>query len=92
MRQKRIDAKPILLAALKGEPIPEGRRLALPYCRFIFAHYLREKCKNLEEIGKVLNKNHSTVSYYLQKYDEEYKYNPEFRELADWFNLIKEEV
>ena len=51
-----------------------------------------KKNKIQEEIGKVLNKGRSTVPYYLQKYDEEYKYNTEFRELADWFNLIKEEV
>ena len=44
------------------------------------------------EIGAVMNRERSTVSYYLRKYDEEYKYNPEFRELADWFNQIKEQI
>lgn len=88
----RIDPKPILLAALKGEQIPLGRYKNITYCRFVWAHHLRLRYKNLEEIGAAMGKNHSTISYYLRKYDEEYKYNSEFGELADWFNLIKEQL
>ena len=80
-----------MLIALRGDPIPEGRYASITYCRFIWARYLRERCKNQEEVGAVMNKNRSTISYYLRKYDEEYRFNPEFRELADWFNLIKEQ-
>ena len=39
-----------------------------------------------------MGKDRATVSHYDIKYDEEYEYNPEFRELADWFNLIKEQI
>jgi chromosomal replication initiation ATPase DnaA len=46
----------------------------------------------LEKIGNRLNKDHATVSYYDRKYDENYRFNPEFRELADWFNIVKEEM
>ena len=88
----RIDPRPILLAALKGEQIPPGRYMDITYCRFIMARHLRLRYKNQEEIGAAMGKNHSTVSYYLRKYDVEDKYIPEFRELADWFNLIKEQI
>ena len=75
-----------------GEQIPPGRCKNITYCGFIWARYLRERCKNQEEVGALMNRNRSTISYYLSKYDAEYKYNPEFRELADWFNLIKEQI
>lgn len=88
----RINPKPILLAALMGEQIPPSRKVGVVYSRFIFANYLRLQRKNQEEIGAVMNRERSTISYYLRKYDEEYRFNPEFRELADWFNLIKEEM
>ena len=91
MREK-IDPKPILLAALKGEQIPPGRKVGVVYSRFIFANHLRLQRKNQEEIGAVMNRNRSTISYYLRKYDEEYRFHPEFRELADWFNIVKEEM
>jgi hypothetical protein len=90
--RKRIDPKPILLAALKGEEIPPDRYKNITYCRFIMARHLRLQRKNQEEIGAEMNRDRSTISYYLRKYDEEYKYNPEFRELADWFNIVKEEM
>lgn len=88
--RKRINPKPILLAALQGEQIPPGRYMDITYCRFILACHLRLQYNNQEEIGAVMGKHRSTISYYLRKYDEEYRFNPEFRELADWFNQIKE--
>lgn len=87
----RIDPRPILLAALKGERIPPGRYMDITYCRFIMARHLRLQYKNQEQIGAAMGKHHSTISYYMRKYDEEYRSNPEFRELADWFNQIKEQ-
>lgn len=90
--RKRINPKPILLAALMGEQIPPGRYKNITYCRLIWARHLRLRYKNQEEIGAVMNRDRSTVSYYLRKYDEEYRFNPEFRELADWFNIIKEQI
>ena len=89
---KRIDPQPILLAALMGEQIPPGSYMDITYCRFIWARHLRLQGLSLKEIGNRLNKNHATVSYYDRKYDENYRFNPEFRELADWFNIVKEEM
>jgi hypothetical protein len=88
----QIDPKPILLAALKGEEIPHGGYKNITYCRYIWARHLRLLYKNQEEVGAEMNRNRSTISYYLRKYDEEYEFNPEFREFADWFNQIKEQL
>lgn len=90
--RKRIDPKPILLSALKGEAIPPGRKMGLVYCRIIVARHHREQGKTQEEVGACLGKDRATISYYDRKYDMEYKYNPEFRELADWFNQMKEQL
>lgn len=89
--RKRIDPRPILLAALKGEEIPPGRKLGVVYSRFIFANHLRTQGKTTEDIAAYMGKDHATVSHYINKYTVEYKFNPEFRKIADWFNLIKEQ-
>lgn len=60
--RKRINPKPILLAALKGERIPPGGYMDITYCRFIMARHLRLQGLGLEEIGNRLNKDHATVS------------------------------
>jgi hypothetical protein len=87
----RINPKPILLAALKGERIPPGRKMGVVYSRFIFTRYMREQGRTTEDITAYMGKDRATVSHYDIKYDEEYEFNPEFRELADWFNIIKEQ-
>ena len=46
--RKRINPKPILLAALQGEEIPPGRCKNITYCRFIWARHLRLRYKNQE--------------------------------------------
>jgi hypothetical protein len=88
----RIDPKPILLAALRGEEIPPGRKMGVVYSRFIFTRYLRAQGKTTEDIAAYMGKDHATVSHYINKYTVEYEFNQEFRELADWFNQIKEQI
>ena len=38
-------------------------------------------------IGKIMERNHSSIIYYLKMYDAEYRYNQEFRNFA---NAMKE--
>ena len=85
MRQRHFPIHDILLAALRGETIPDGQYRDLAWCRYIMSHYYRPRCKNLEEVGAKVGKHHSSVSYYLKKYEDEYKYNPTFRVYAEWF-------
>lgn len=43
-------------------------------------------------IGKRINKHHSTVFYYINKYEDLYEYDKDFRELADRFNNKLKEI
>lgn len=51
--------------------------------RMIVAYHLRTQGRTVSDIGFMLNRNHSTISYYLKKYDDEYRFNEDFRNLAD---------
>lgn len=42
-----------------------------------------------EMVGKALKRNHSTIVYYNGLYENEYKFNSEFRKLAD--SIMKKE-
>ena len=51
--------------------------------RMIVAYHLRLMGWTLLDIGYMLNRDHSTIIYYLKKYDDEYRLNEDFRNLAD---------
>ena len=53
------------------------------YPRMVVAYHLRTQSLTYEDIGYMLNRDHSTIMYYIKKYDDEYRYNEEFRKLAD---------
>ncbi len=60
------------------------RRHDLVMARVIISEYLRRvPLLNTKRTGEALNKSHSTVSYYSKVYENEYKYNPRFRKMAD---------
>jgi hypothetical protein len=50
------------------------------YARMIFAHYCREQGATVQRIADEMKHNHSTIVYYIRKYKDDYKFNPEFRE------------
>jgi chromosomal replication initiation ATPase DnaA len=55
----------------------------LVYQRFIIINYIRNNYPNtLVEIGKIFNRDHTTIKYALDKYKDEKKYNHFFIELA----------
>jgi chromosomal replication initiation ATPase DnaA len=49
--------------------------------RIIIAFALRQKGVSTTQIGKLLNRDHSTVIYYLAKYYEKQKKSPTFEEM-----------
>lgn len=53
------------------------------YARMLFAHYCVEVSIPKKTICKELNRNISTVGYYLSKYPFEIKHNAEFRYLEN---------
>lgn len=50
--------------------------------------YLRRKpgLATYEKIGKELNRNHSTIIYYVRRYVDSVKYSHQFRELTKMVN------
>jgi len=65
-----------------------SRRKIYFYARMIFAYYSWCTDMRVVEIGKLLNRSHCSICYYLKKYYDEIKYNPEFRQL----NMSKTDV
>lgn len=52
------------------------------YARLIYTDRCRNMGMDNKRISLILNRDRATIAYYLGKYDDELKYNPEFRELA----------
>ncbi|MGN0929860.1 MAG: helix-turn-helix domain-containing protein [Alphaproteobacteria bacterium] len=60
----------------------KNRARNLLYPRITISYYLRDRL-NLSNamIGKMLNRKHSTITYYINEvYPNEHKYNKEFRD------------
>lgn len=49
------------------------------YARMIFAQLCREEGTTVSRIAKEMQHNHATVVYYLKKFQDDYKFTPEFR-------------
>ena len=68
--------------------VGKRREVPLPFARAMIAKTIRETHDiSLIEIGRIINRNHSTIIFYIKMYDTEYKYNQEFRNFA---NAMKE--
>lgn len=68
----------------------ERRTRDTVFARMIFAWH----CRNMrpDDIGRILNRDRCTVIYYLNRYEDEVKYNPSFAKLAEKVEkrLVKE--
>jgi hypothetical protein len=52
------------------------------FARMIFAHYCRATGATVVRVAEEMKHNHSTIVYYLRKFQDDHKFNREFRELA----------
>ena len=59
-----------------------GRQRSLVYARFIYCHHAALAGDTAISIARELGHKHSNISYYLRHYEQEYKYNREFRNAA----------
>lgn len=64
------------------------RKRIVHYCRMLATECCMEKYETKAEIANKLNRDHSTIVYYAKNFHKEYKYNKEFRNLAD--KVLKE--
>ena len=56
-----------------------SRKRRQVYARMIFAQLCRQEGATVLRIAKEMSRNHATVIYYLKKYQDDYKFTPEFR-------------
>lgn len=67
-----------------------SRKQDVVYTRMTIAHFLRKYTKlSTTEIGKLINRDHATILYYLKAYDSEFRFNKDFRNFAE---RIKEDL
>lgn len=59
------------------------------FARMIFAYYCCEVELTPKEIAKYIHRDYTTIHHYLRKYNDECKYNPSFRIIAE---QIKEKL
>lgn len=53
------------------------------FARMLFVYHCRRNRMKLVEIAKYVHRDHSSMVYSLKKYDDEKKFNPNFRVLAE---------
>ena len=67
-----------------------SRKQDVVYTRMTIAYFLRRHTTlSTTEIGRLINRDHSTIVHYLKTYDSEFRFNKEFRNFA---KSIKEEL
>lgn len=87
---KIIDKACALWGVGRQDVLGKSRNMPLPFARSMVAKTLRDAYGlSYPKIGKILNRNHSTIFKYFKMYDAEYKYNQVFRNFAD---IMKEVV
>lgn len=59
------------------------------FARMLFAHLCHKNKLKQKEIAKYINRDYTTVHHYLRKYNDECKFNPSFRVIAQ---QIKEKL
>ena len=58
------------------------------YARMLFVYHCRRLKMTLTQIAKHVHRDHSSMLHFLRKYDDDFKFNPQFRELAEKVNQL----
>jgi hypothetical protein len=65
------------------EIVGDSRERNHVYARMIYACFCRKQGATVTGIAKEMKRNHSTIIYYLKKYNDDFRFNKCFRELAE---------
>lgn len=68
--------------------ITKSRKRDGVFARMIFVYHCRKRKMKLIQIAKYVHRDHSSMLHLLKKYDDDFKYNPQFREMATRVNNI----
>jgi len=66
----------------------KNRKTDLFYARMLFVHKCKENGIEPPVAAKIIKRDRTTVLYMIKKYDEEVKFNPKFRRMAEKLNEI----
>ena len=58
------------------------------FARMIFVHHCRENKMRLIQIGKYINRDHTSILHLLNKYNDDFRFNDIFRTMATRVNEI----
>lgn len=58
------------------------------YARMLFVYHCRRNKMKLAQIAKYVHRDHSSTLHLLKKYEDDFKYNPQFRDMAIKVNNI----
>lgn len=58
------------------------------FARMLFVYHCRQLKMTLTQIAKHVHRDHSSMLHFLRKYDDDFKYNPQFREMATKINEL----
>lgn len=71
-----------------GEYITKSRKRDGFFARMIFVYHCRMHKMKLTKIAEYVHRDHSTMLHLLKKYQDDFKYSPQFREMAIRVNNI----
>jgi chromosomal replication initiation ATPase DnaA len=60
----------------------DSRERNCVYARMAYAYFCKEQGATITDIAAEMRRHHSTVIYYLKKFEDDRKFNPKFREIA----------
>ena len=91
--EKIIDKACEIWGVESKEVLKDNRQQKLIFVRAIISYTLFYVLHlSLSEIGRNLNRSHSSISHHLKIYKTEYQYNKEFRIFANAMNDIVLEI
>ena len=66
----------------------DSRNRNIVFARMIYSHYCKQRGEAITSIADEMKHDHSTIIYYLKKFDDDYKYNPKFKEIVNRIESI----
>lgn len=70
------------------EYITKSRKRDGFFARMLFVYHCRRARMKLTQIAKYVHRDHSSMLHLLNKYEDDFRYNPQFRDMATRVNNI----
>ena len=71
-----------------GDYITKSKKRDGFFARMIFVYHCRQNKMRLTKIAEYVKRDHSTMLHLLKKYQDDFNFNPQFREIATKVNNI----